>query len=295
MKAEFKTLVQFLSYFKDEATCRQYFESIRFAKGDFCPHCKHDKINRFANGIRYRCAKCKQDFTIKTGTLFGESKIPLQKWFIAIYLLTSNKKGISSIQLADHVGVTQKTAWYMDHRIREALKQGNGKLFGTVEVDETYIGGKHLRKDGFRRKAVIMGMIERGGKAKAFHVESRQTHIMLGQIKKNIKPEAKIMTDEAHVYRKLPKLGYQWGAIKHGKKHWKYHDISTNNIESFWALMKRGTVGTYHTMSKKHLQRYIDEFTYRFNNRELLKQAMFADVVRRVSKRGKMSYKLLTA
>src|ERR1700722_14146033 len=115
MKAEFKTLAQFLAYFRDEETCRKYFESIRFAKGDFCPHCKHKKIHRFADGKRYRCAKCKQDFTVKTGTLFGESKIPMQKWFIEIYLLTSNKKGISSIQLADHVGVSQKTAWFMDH------------------------------------------------------------------------------------------------------------------------------------------------------------------------------------
>jgi transposase-like protein len=139
---DFKTLAEFIGHFKDEDTCRQYFESIRFANGEYCPHCKHDKIMRFSDGKRYRCHSCRQDFTIKTNTLFGESKLPLQKWFIAIYLLTTRTKGISSIQLAKDVGVSQKTGWFIDHRIREALKQNNGKLFGTVEVDETYTGGK---------------------------------------------------------------------------------------------------------------------------------------------------------
>lgn len=296
MKVEFKTLAQFIVAFPDEVACRKYFESVRFAKGDFCPHCKNTRINRFADGKRYRCAKCKQDFTVKTGTLFGESKIPLQKWFIAIYLLTSHKKGISSIELADKVGVTQKTAWYMDHRIREALKQGGNLLTGTVEVDETYIGGKHQRKFGFKKKAAVMGMIERGGKAKAFHIEARQTHILLNQIRKNIHPLARVMSDEAGAYLKLPKLGYQHGTVKHGKRHWKYgKDIHTNSIESFWALFKRGVVGTHHHVSKKHLQKYIDEYTFRFNRRDLLKADIFAEVVKRVSKRDKLSYKLLTA
>src|SRR3990167_127720 len=142
MIREFKSLADFQTFFKDEGVSRKYFEEVRFRNGDYCPHCKHDKIMRFSDGKRYRCHKCRQDFTIKTGTLFGESKLPLKTWFLAIYLLTSNKKGISSTQLSECLGVSQKTAWFMDHRIREALKKGNGKLFGTVEVDETYVGGK---------------------------------------------------------------------------------------------------------------------------------------------------------
>src|SRR3989344_1756149 len=161
---DFKSLAEFLNTFNSEEACRKHFEAIRFADGDFCPHCKHDKIMRFSDGKRYRCHNCKQDFTIKTGTLFGESKLPLQKWFIAIYLLTTRKKGISSIELAEQVGVRQKTAWFMDHRIREAMEQNDGKLFGTVEVDETYIGGKHQRKDGFKKKMPVMGMTERKGR-----------------------------------------------------------------------------------------------------------------------------------
>lgn len=292
----FKTLAEFVSYFHSEEACREYFEKIRFANGDFCPHCKHDKINRFKDGKRYRCASCKKDFTIKTGTLFGESKIPLQKWFIAIYLLTTRKKGISSIELAEQVGVSQKTAWFMDHRIREALKQGKGKLSGIVEVDETYLGGKHRRSQGFKKKTPVMGMTQRGGKIKAYHVESRETHIIHGQLQKHInKNKTHLMSDEAQVYKKLLKLGYQRSAVKHGKGTYVRGNVHTNSIESFWALFKRQYHGTHHSMSKKHVQRYIDEIAYRFNHREEDMADVFADVIGHMSKRGKMSYKRLTA
>lgn len=239
MEKQFKTLIQFTAAFPDEETCRAYFERVRFAKGDFCPHCKHLKIFRFSDGKRYRCEKCRKDFTIKTGTLFGESKIPLQKWFISIYLLTTRKKGISSIELAEQVGVSQKTAWFMDHRIREALKQGRGKLGEIVEIDETYIGGKHRRKDGFQKKSPIFGMTERGGKVKAYHVPHRGTEVLLPTLKKHVSPKAMIMSDEARVYAKLPKVGYfNHGMVKHGKRHWVRGNIHTNSIESFWALFK---------------------------------------------------------
>lgn len=295
METNFKTLAQFLAHFKDEETCRKHFEVVRFVKGDYCPHCKYTKIQRFADGKRYRCAKCKKDFTIKTGTLFGESKIPMQKWFIAIYLLTTRKKGISSIELAANVGVSQKTAWFMDHRIREALKQGKGKLIGTVEVDETYLGGKHIRKDGFRKKAAIMGMTERGGRIRAFQIPNRETHVILKAVTENIDPKAHLMSDDAGVYRKIARLGYQHGSVKHGKRHWVYGNVHTNSIESFWALFKRNYHGTYHSMSKKHLQRYIDEVTFRFNNREGSMAEVFDKVTRLASKRGKIGYKALTA
>ena len=292
----FKTLAQFLAHFSSEEVCQKHFEAIRFANGDFCPHCKHTKIFRFANGKRYRCDRCKRDFTIKTGTLFGESKIPLQKWFIAIYLLTTCKKGISSISLAEQVGVTQKTAWYMDMRIREALKQGKGKLLGVVEVDETYLGGKHRRQHGFSKKAAVMGMTERGGRIRAFQIPSRETHIVLNKVTENVKKDAYLMTDDAGVYRKLVKIGYhKHGSVKHGKRHWVRGNIHTNSIESFWALFKRNYHGTYHSMSKKHLQRYIDEITFRFNNRENDMAAKFDAVTAKIAKRGKMSYKILTA
>jgi transposase-like protein len=240
----FKTLAEFLAHFPDEATCRKHFEAVRFAKGDYCPHCKHERIFRFSDGKRYRCDNCKRDFTIKTGTLFGESKITLHKWFIAIYLLTNSKKGISSLALAEQVGVSQKTAWFMDMRIREALKQSKGKLLGTVEVDETYLGGKHLRKDGFRKKAAVMGMTRRGGKVRAFQIPDRQTHTVLNAVTKHIDPKAYLMTDDAGVYKKLVRIGYKHDSIRHSRKQYVRGNVHTNSIESFWALFKRNYHGT---------------------------------------------------
>src|SRR5258708_940419 len=154
---EFKTLVEFLEYFKDEETCREHFASIRFANGEYCPHCAHREIYKFSGGKRYRCAKCKQDFTIRTGTVFGESKLPIKKWFIAIYLLSTTSKGISSVQLAKHLGVTQKTGWFMDHRIRKAMQQNKGHLFGRIEADETFIGGLSKNMNNKKSPAAISG------------------------------------------------------------------------------------------------------------------------------------------
>ena len=127
MFKEFKSLIEFLDYFKDEETCKEYFETIRFKNGLFCAHCQNEKVHRFSDGKRFRCYKCKKDFTLRTGTIFGESKVSFRKWFIAIYLLTTCKKGISSVELAKKVGVTQKTAWFMDHRLREAVKQDKAR------------------------------------------------------------------------------------------------------------------------------------------------------------------------
>src|SRR5256885_1884428 len=172
MKNEFnfKTLADFMEYFKDEQTCREHFATIRFRNGEYCPHCGHEKIYQFENGKRYRCAACRKDFTIITGTVFGESKLPLKKWFIAIYLLSTTSKGISSVQLAKHVGVTQKTGWFMDHRIRAAMKQNKGQLFGTIEVDETHIGGLEKNKHQSKRKHKGTGSV---GQAALFGHEDR--------------------------------------------------------------------------------------------------------------------------
>ncbi|MEG0287368.1 MAG: IS1595 family transposase [Victivallaceae bacterium] len=181
METQCQSLIDFLAFFKDEETCIKHFEASRFCNGEYCAHCGHTSIYRMKGG-RFRCAKCKQDFTIKTNTIFGESKLTLRKWFVAIYLLTISTKGISSIQLAKHVGVTQKTAWFMDHRIRQAMQQGNNQLFGTVEVDETYIGVKKINMPGKRiegtqgritkAKTAIVGLVQRGGEARANVVEN---------------------------------------------------------------------------------------------------------------------------
>jgi transposase-like protein len=301
---EFKTLAEFLDYFKDEETCQEYFAANRFQNGKQCPHCKHRIIYQFANGKRYRCQKCKQDFTVKTGSLFGDSKIPLRKWFIAIYLLTTSRKGISSVQLAKQVGVTQKTGWFIDHRIREAMRQNKGQLFGTIEIDETYVGGLEKNKHVSKRtrstqgrspkvKTPIVGMIQRGGEVRAKVVERVTMQTVENQVKENVKTGSQLYTDDFLSYARLGKM-FPHKAVSHANGEFVNGDAHSNTIESFWSLFKRGYHGIYHHMSRKHMQRYVNEFTYRFNRRTSGMQNVFSDTVARISENAPLSYKTLT-
>ena len=300
---EFKTLTEFTDYFSSEEICRQHFTATRFANGEYCPHCGHTEIYTFKDGKRYRCASCKQDFTIKTGTVFGESKLPLRKWFMAIYLLSTTSKGMSSVQVAKHVGVCQKTAWFMAHRIREAHQQNKGQLTGKIEADETFIGGlsKNMHKakreaaikgTGGKGKTPVFGMKTRDGEVRAQVVNSVSIVDLHKEIKTNVAKGATIYTDGWVGYRGL-KAMFNHTTVDHMAKEYVNGDCHTNGIESFWALFKRGYHGVYHQMSKKHLQRYVNEFTFRFNRKANEMQSVFSDVVSNIATSSQLPYKTL--
>jgi transposase-like protein len=297
---EFENLTEFADYFCDEKTCAEHLAAIRFRNGEYCPHCRHDRIFKFNDGKRYRCAKCKTDFTIRNGTVFGDSKLPLRKWFMAIYLLTTSGKGISSYQLAKQIRVTQKTAWFMNHRIRSAAKQNNGQLFGQVEADETWVGGKDKNKHISKRprlgrgpvgKLPVAGIVERGGKVVAKVIPEVSRAVLHGFINANVKEGSTVNTDEHRGYWGMKNYTHQ--VIRHSLREYVVGSTHTNTIESFWALFKRGYHGVYHFMSKKHLQRYVDEFAFRFNRRGGAMQTIFHDTVEKMIEGIQLPYQTL--
>jgi transposase-like protein len=300
----FKTLIDFMDYFKDEAICMAHFAEMRFRNGEYCPHCKHSEIYKFKDGKRYRCASCKTDFTIKTKTLFGDSKIPLRKWYIAMYLISSCGKGISSIQLAQKLGVTQKTAWFIDHRIRAAMKQDDKPLTGIVEADETWIGGKYKNMHAKKRRALgpgtggfgktpVFGMKTREGVIRAQIIKEVSFAEIHPIIRANIAKGSTLYSDEHRAYNCLNRE-YNRGVVRHGCGEYVVGNCWTNGIESFWAVFKRGYHGVYHWMSKKHLQRYVNEFVFRANHRLNALQSVFHVLVENITQTMQLTYQELT-
>ena len=281
-------LIQFYNSFATEEQCQKFLFEQRWSDGITCPRCGEIgiKVYKLKNG-RMKCASCRDMFTVRMGSIFEESPVPLQKWFLAIYLCTSLKKGVSSIQLSKYIGVTQKTAWFMLQRIRHVFETGSfEKLTGEVEMDEAYIGGsdknKHHSKklktrtgkgaQGFASKndkTPVVGMVERGGRLIAVATENTGSATLMNLARKNIDINATIYTDEHMPYRTLPKLGFKHESVNHGTKEFVNGMASTNTAESFWSHLKRGINGIYHHVSSKHLQLYCDEYTFRWNTREM--------------------------
>lgn len=259
--------------FPDEKSARIYLENKRWNGKVKCPYC--GKIERMQTRKRegyYRCLSCKKDFTVRTGTIFERSHIPLDKWLHTMYLLVTDRKGIASLELSKIIGVTQKSCWFMLHRLREACKNEGFKLSGIIEADETYIGGKEKNKHSDKKqklgrgavgKTVVLGMRERNGKVKANVIENIEAETIKNQIEKNVALGSIVCTDEHRSYLNLN--GYNHFAINHSAKQFVDGMAHTNSIESVWALLKRGFYGTFHFFTRKHTQRYIDEFSFRLN------------------------------
>lgn len=272
----FNTLLDLINTFPDEQSCIDHLENIRWNGNVISPFDETSKVYKCA-GNKYRCKNTGRYFNVKTHTLFDNSKVKLQKWFLAIWLITSHKKGISSIQLGKDIGVTQKTAWFMLQRIRNCFGFDNDNdLSNTVEVDETYIGGKNKNKHTSKKskgaqgrsiqdKAPVLGMVERGGKLNAKTVEDVTIKTLTSQIV-NCVNDATIYSDEWLGYNALKRI-YDHQYIKHGKGEYVRDKIHTNTIGGFWSILKRGIVGIYHFTSVKHLQMYVDEFVFRYNTR----------------------------
>jgi transposase-like protein len=276
-----KTLIEAIKFFSEYENCRQLMILVRWPDGVVkCPTCGSDKVTYLEKARVYKCrtVHARQKFSLKTGTVYEDSPIGLEKWLPASWLLSNCKNGISSYELARDLGVTQKTAWFMLQRIRLTMQDtfDGGKLSGEVEVDETFIGGKarnmHLAKRkrviqgrGATGKTVVMGMLERGGKVRAQVIEGRDKKTLQGKVAEHVEAGSHVMTDELVSYWGLSD-NYTHSVINHAEK---YVDglVSTNGMENFWSLLKRGLNGTYVAVEPFHLFRYIDEQAFRFNNR----------------------------
>jgi transposase-like protein len=296
-------LIDVANEFGTEEQCLAYLERLRWPDGVRCVVCGSDRISRITSSSRkqkirrlFQCLEptCKHQFTATAGTIFHDSHLPLQKWFLAITLIVDAKKGMSASQLSRHLHVNYRTAWYLAHRIRKAMEE-DFQLFGVVEVDDTRVGGKSHHGEGpFGNKQSVVGMRQRGGKLKFVHTPNIKAATLYNVIHKHINGAVNtIVTDEAVAYQWAmgPSFAKRHKTVCH-KLQFVKGDIHTNHVETAFSLFKRGLIGSFHRISVKHLSRYLHEFEYRWNHR---KDPMFTCVLRNLTRQAVMPYKELIA
>ncbi len=273
-------LASLAKQFSDEDEARAYVEGLRWPNGPVCAHCGAQEPYRIApgNGSKtrkglWKCKACQKQFTVTVGTIFEDSHIPLSKWLLAIHLLCASKKGMSAHQLHRMLGITYKSAWFMAHRIRYAMTQPPlvDKLRGIVEADETYIGGKEKGRQGLKtKKTPVMALVERQGSVRSFPLENITGKNLRAAMRQHIDPSAIVMTDDFSSYRPFAAADFaDHRTVNHSKGEYVRGDVHTNTVENFFSIVKRGITGIYQHVGKQHLHRYLNEFGFRYSNRDM--------------------------
>lgn len=299
---EFKTLKDLRCQLSDEAKCREYMEQMRWGGNVLCPHCGHNRPYKLKNGKSYRCRAitCKRTFTVTVKTVFENSKVSLATWIEALWVLTAHKKGISSHQLARDLGITQKTAWFVLHRLRHLMTDDDLEFDGTVEVDETYCGGKWANRNKYKRKlqhegwipddkTPVMGFVQRGGKVGLKLIGNNDT--FKDMVHAYVKKTAVVITDAHLGYRGLEETHAGHIAVNHSIGEYANGPYSTNTVEGLFSMLKRGIYGIYHHVSPKHLSRYCEEFAARYNTRKMSDKDRFVMAISKPE--GRLKYKEL--
>ena len=305
-KAKVLSIYEMMERFPDEQAAIDYLVGILWKDGAVCPYCGGKRVSPRKVKNYHRCNDCKKDFTIRVGTIFHRSHIPLHLWLLAMYLIVTDRKGISSVELAKKLGISQVSAWFLLQRIRAACGNMKAKILsGFVEADETFVGGKEGNKHANKKlrqgrgtvgKTIVFGMRDREGQVMAKVVDSTSASTLQGEIKKNVADGSTVCTDEHSGYKGLDgdgKLGHK--TVKHSAKQFVDGMANTNGIESVWAVLKRGFYGVYHSFSEKHLSLYVDEFVFRLNEANVkYDTANRLDALVRGVKGKRLTWKMLT-
>lgn len=283
-------LVKLIEQFGDDAKCRHRLAQLRWPTGVCCPRCESKSISTLTERDQYDCNACRYRFSVTSGTIFHDSHLSLNRWFLAIYLITESKKGISALQMKRTLGIAYQTAWYLCHRIRAAMRDINCELLrGIVEIDETYVGGKvRGMGHGYKgNKSIAIGAVQRGGKIRLQVIPHATKANLHKFILDNTAPDTEaIYTDELPAYLGIADSDTRHESVCHSAEEWVRGDVHTNGIESVWSLLKRSIIGSYHQVSMKHLDAYLDELEFRFNNRS--NDCIFRDTLTKLVNAAKL-------